>query len=245
MDRRKLLIVVALLAALAYFTVGEGEPEKPRPRRPVCPGPDCPVPKPAPLPRPRKPWAEGEGSVGARRLGGPVAPDGTEVQIDLPIDQRIRNIGSHRDGAGMCVMSSIEMAARWAGLEQMRGLRDWCAQQPGGAYPAKVDRQLKEFCQAKGIECPPYLQYEGRDPQIIVSLLESGRMPAVTYTRAHMVCMVLLNEKYGTFLDNNRIGDNELVWMSPQEAVGVWAQGGNGWAFGWLTPPPPPPPRSE
>ena len=44
----------------------------------------------------------------------------------------------------MCVMSSLEMAARWANLEQLRGLRDWCAQQPGGAYPAEVDKQLPQ-----------------------------------------------------------------------------------------------------
>src|SRR5262249_6727012 len=84
-------------------------------------------------------------SVGQVRVGGPLAPDGTtEVQCDLPASERIRNIGSRVDGAGMCVMSSITMAACWGALEEMRGLRDWCAQQPGGGYPAKVDRQLRE-----------------------------------------------------------------------------------------------------
>lgn len=45
--------------------------------------------------------------VSAVRVGGPVGPDGkTEVTCDLPVDQRIKNIGSKIDGAGMCVFSS-------------------------------------------------------------------------------------------------------------------------------------------
>ena len=59
------------------------------------------------------------------------------------------------------------MSARWANLDVLRGLRDWCARQPGGAYPAKVDRQLKEFCAARGIAVQPYPQYEGKDPTIL------------------------------------------------------------------------------
>src|SRR5207245_2261819 len=50
-------------------------------------------------------------------VGGPVAPDGkTEVSCDLPVEQRIKNIGSRANGAGMCVASSWEMAMRYQGL---------------------------------------------------------------------------------------------------------------------------------
>jgi hypothetical protein len=193
-------------------------------------------------------------------LGGPVAPDGkTEVQVDLPVEQRIKNKGGS-DGAGMCVMSSIEMAARWAAMEQLRGLRDWCAQFPGGGYPSKVDKQLKEFCQAKGLPLPDYIQYEGGDPAILELALKTGRLAAVTYSGrdgvrykgpiAHMVCLSHFDGAFACVLDNNGnhpngVGENELLWMTPDEFISRWKSGGGGWAFVWLTPGPPPVPRNR
>jgi len=190
------------------------------------------------------------------RLGGSIHSDGTEVQVDLAFDsqQRIKNIGSYRDGLGMCVMSSIEMCARWANLEQLRGLRNWCAQQPGGAYPAKVDRQLKEFCSARKIPLPDYVQYEGGDLDVLRAVLKTGRMVAVTYAGsdgvryshsiAHMVCLVHLCDRYAVILDNNGIGETELLWMSPDEFRIRWIANGGGWAVFFAANPPPPPPRS-
>lgn len=191
------------------------------------------------------------------RLGGPTAPDGrTEVTADVPQDQRIKNIGSHADGLGMCVMSSIEMGARWQGLEQMRGLRDWCAKQPGGDYPSKVDRQLKEFCAAKGIPVPPYVQYEGRDAgDVVRSVLKTGRIACTTYagrdgvryrTRiAHMVCNVHADSGWACVLDNNDIGPDALLWMDPASFDARLNDfGGEGWVFYWLAPPPPPVPHN-
>ena len=67
------------------------------------------------------------------------------------------------------------MAARWSNLEELRGLRDWCAKQPGGAYPAKVDRQLAEFCRARGLVCPTYVQEEGAPLEAVRAVLASGR----------------------------------------------------------------------
>jgi hypothetical protein len=183
-----------------------------------------------------------------------VSPDGAEqVQVDLPLAQRIRNRGGS-DGAGMCVMSSVEMMFRWHNLEQLRGLRDWCAQQPGGAYPEKVTRQMQEFTRARSIPLPPYFQYEGRDVSVLRRALASGRMVAVTYdgrdgvryrgTIAHMVNLVHFSERWVCILDNNGIGDNEFLWMSPEDFLPRWTSGRNGWAV--LTPafPPPSPPRS-
>ena len=46
--------------------------------------------------------------------------EGEIITCDLPLSEMIRNIGSKLDGAGMCVFSSIEMAARWQGLEEWR-----------------------------------------------------------------------------------------------------------------------------
>lgn len=189
------------------------------------------------------------------QIAGPVSPDEARVEVtcDLPVPQRIKNIGSHVDGLGMCVMSSIEMAARWQGLEQLRGLRDWCAQQPGGGYPSKVDRQIKDFCKAKGIEVPGYRQREKVTWAEVQEVVRTGRIACVTYSGhdgvryrqpiAHMVCSVHVDPQHVAILDNNGIGENELLWMSPQE-FDVRFREGDGWLFYWLAPPPPPVPRN-
>ncbi len=184
-----------------------------------------------------------------------MAPDGkTEVTCDLPVDQRIKNIGSRVDGAGMCVMSSMEMCARWANLEILRGLRDWCARHAGGGYPAKVDRQLREFCREKGVTVPPYLQYEGKDPAILQAGLKTGRMASVTYSGndgvryrgpiAHMTCLVHLDDRFACLLDNNEIGADGLLWMTPKDFMRRWTSGSGGWCVIFLAPPPPPVPHN-
>lgn len=205
-------------------------------------------------PKPRRPWGTDlEGSVESITLGGPIAPDGsTPLQIDYPLTQHISNIGSHVDGAGMCVMSSIEMAARWQNLEILRGLRNWCANKPGGGYPSKVDKQLKEYSQAQSINTPEYVQYEGKELDLLRLALKTGRFPAVTYsgrdkvryssTIAHMVCLAHLDDKWAAIWDNNGTA-GELIWMTPGEFKSRWTNDGNGWAFVWLAPPPPPVPR--
>lgn len=187
-------------------------------------------------------------------LGGKIAPDNqTEIQIDFPLSEHIKNIGSKVDGAGMCVMSSIEMAARWSNMERLRGLRDWCAQEPGGGYPEKVDRQIEKYAKkVLNSEKPDYIQYEGKDSQILKTALETGRFPAVTYSGrdrvrysgsiAHMVCLAHLDDKWAAIWDNNGT-PGELIWMTPQEFMTRWTDGSSGWAFIWISPPPPPLPR--
>jgi hypothetical protein len=180
--------------------------------------------------------------------------NGEALTCDLPADEHLANIGSRIDGRGMCVMSSIEIAARWQGLESLRGLRDWCAKQPGGAYPAKVDRQLSDFCRSKAIPVPAYLQYEGRDPGPILDLCEkTGRMACVTYgfspryrgTIAHMVCCAKFGGRWAVVLDNNFPGDRSYEWMSRDElARRILSPDGRAWVFVWLAPPPPPVPRN-
>ena len=193
--------------------------------------------------------------AGAVRVGGPVAPDGkTEVTCDLPVDQRLKNIGSRVDGAGMCVASSWEMALRYQGLDALRGFRDWCARSPGGGYPAKLDKQIRQFCQEKGLPVPDYVQYEGRDPVLLRAALAGGRMACVTYSGrdgvrypgpiAHMVCLVHLDDRWACLLDNNGVGANQLLWMTPDDFVQRWRGGGAGWAVVFLAPPPPLPPRN-
>lgn len=278
MNNRDTAIAAVLigLAGLIYWSERRQQPPPP-----VCPGPNCPAPSPSPdKPRPRRPWGEGAelivppreatatvearlASVGAIKLGGGVCPfdNATEIQVDLPVDrrQRMRNIGSKYDGAGMCVMSSTEMAADWSGQHDLIGIRDWAAQFPGGSYPSKHAKQIAEYAKQKKITEPPYLQYEGGDPAIIKAALESGRLPCITYSGrdgvryrgpiAHMVTCCYYddtfngNEGLACILDNNGPAD-ELIWMNKKEFLSRWAPGGHGWVFLWLAPPPPPPPTA-
>lgn len=201
---------------------------------------------------PRTPF--GESFVGGRTHAGEV------VDCDLPESEHIKNIGSKVDGAGMCVMSSIEMAARWQCMDpRWRGLRDWCAKEEGGGYPEKVTKQLRAYAKAKGLPdpTPQYLQYEGPDPYPIVeAALKSGRMACITYgtsprynqgSIAHMVCCVKAGSgQYAVVLDNNFPGENAYEWMFSTELKRrINYPRRVGWVFVWLTPPPPPSPRNN
>lgn len=186
---------------------------------------------------------------------------GENLDVDLPEAEHITNIGSHVDGLGMCVMSSIEMSFRWAGVEEMRGLRDWCAREPGGGYPAKVDKQIAAFCRSRGIPVPKYVQYEGPDPgPVIEAALKSGRMAAITYGWsprykdedgviltyiAHMTNCVKFSGRFAAVLDNNFPGEGRYEWMDREELVRrcKFPQS-SGWVFVALNPPPPPSPRN-
>lgn len=194
---------------------------------------------------------------GSSFIGGRTQ-DGEVLTVDLPGDYHIKNIGSLVDGYGMCVMSSIEMAAKYQNMgKEWDGLRDWCAKDPGGAYPTKVIEQLDAYAKAKGIKevRSLYVQYEGPNAwPIIKSALDSGRMACVTYGTsprygnsriAHMVNLVKADGKYGVILDNNFPGEESYEWMPVKELERrVSYPSGIGWVFLWLTPPPPPSPRN-
>lgn len=185
---------------------------------------------------------------------------GEVLDCDLPGPKHIKNIGSKVDGAGMCVMSSIEMAAIYQNMDKRWvGLRDWCANDPGGAYPQKVVQQLDAYAKAKGIPNGRdlYMQYEGPDPwPIVEAALKTGRMPCITYgtsprygqqSIAHMVCAVKgADGKYAAILDNNFPGEEAYEWMTREELKRrINYPNQTGWVFVWLTPPPPPSPRNR
>ncbi len=202
---------------------------------------------------PRTPY-ENSSFVGGRTHAGEV------LDCDLPESEQMKNIGSLLDGAGMCVMSSIEMAARFQNMDvRWRGLRDFCAKEKGGGWPERTVEQLAAYAKAKGMPDPTgqYLQYEGPDPYPIVeAALRSGRMACITYgtsprynqgSIAHMVCCVKAGSgQYSVVLDNNFPGENNNEWMFNTELKRrITYPRRIGWVFVWLTPPPPPSPKNN
>lgn len=185
-------------------------------------------------------------------IGGPTAPDGkTEVAVDLPLEVRLKNIGGS-DGSGLCVFTSIAHSSRWQNEPLLSQFQAWMKQHPGGGYPEKVDRMIAQISKEKGVKPPDYIQYQGNDPTVLKLALKTDRLPSVTYcgrdphyrgqSVAHMVNLVYLDDTQACVLDNNFIGENELVWMSAEEFLSRWKGGQQGWAVILLTPPPPPPP---
>lgn len=181
---------------------------------------------------------------GAIVFDGPTH-DGVTVAIDYPVSQRTKNIGG-RDGAGLCVFTSIGHAAREQNVDPLKDFQEWMRQYPGGGYPQKVDDMIARKC---GTSKPLYIQYEGRDPAILKAALAGGRMPSITYdgrdghyrgTIAHMVNLVHFDDKYAVVLDNNFIGEKDLVWLSPEELLSRWYGGRDGWAVVLLNPGKPP-----
>ena len=180
---------------------------------------------------------------------------GYDITADLPGSQQIRNIGSKRDGAGMCVFSAIEMAALHCGLEEMRGWRNWCAANyKGGGWPAKVDKCLADWFHAKQLAPIGYVQYQGRDPAKILDLIDkTGRMGCMTYGYSpryggpiqHMTNCVMFREKYAVVLDNNFPGEDRYEWMERKELVRrTIYPNASAWVFCWTPAAPPPSPRN-
>ncbi len=194
------------------------------------------------------PLIEGAGP-GAPVEGTKTSPDGaTEVACDLPESLREHNVGG-RDGAGLCVFTSIEYAAKYQGVAKAMDLQAKMRKEPGGGYPEKVDTELRKF----GMD-DPYLQDTSGDPALLRAILDSGRLACVTYdghdthygnqSIAHMVCLPCFTDKWAAVYDNNFTADSQLEWMSPDEFVKRWKGNGGGWVFVWLNSPPPPPPHN-
>lgn len=217
----------------------------------------APAPKPEPIRKPRLPWRDAGKIAGGPALiaASPNAPDGTEPEIDYPDEQWMKNIGSKRDGAGMCVFTSFEHSCRWAGLEEFRGFRDWCAAgYPGGGYPEKLAKLVKAYCDAKRI--PPevfdpnrqVVQIDGvsaKTVELIEAALQQNLLPCVTLyhsprygggTIYHMVNCAHLDGERAAILDNNF---KPLEWASRSETIRRMSLSGRLWAVVVLVPGPP------
>lgn len=190
------------------------------------------------------------------QVGGPLHPSGAEVDIDYPEKRHLRNkVGS--DGAGLCVFTSVEMAADWANETSLLGFRDWMTRRPGGGYPEKLDRMIAEICRERGVAAPKYIQFTDGDINIVAEAVKNGHMVAVTYGLSptgrygggiiyHMVNCVAARvgpEKLWAILDNNFPGTIE--WMTERQFERAYnATGSPGWCVVLLRPGPPPVPKN-
>lgn len=186
---------------------------------------------------------------GKPTIGGKTGPDGkTEITCDLPESEKKKNVGG-RDGAGLCVFTSIEYAARWQCERTLFNLQSQMRKEPGGGYPDKVDKMLAKY--APGAR---YGQHTGGDESVLDAVLASGRIACVTYNGfdphygqqsiAHMVALVHLDKEWACISDNNFPGDTQFTWMSRGEFLKRWKGGGGGWVVFLLRPPPPPCPKN-
>ena len=183
------------------------------------------------------------GASGAK-VGGNIY-DGTEVAIDLPVDQHVKNIAAPKDGLGNCVWATLDMNARWVHCEKLIGIINKI--EYGGGYPEKLDKVMKEF--APDV---PYVQYEGEDTTILERAIQSGRPVGVTYGYgeryqmqriAHAVLLAHIDASRAAIIDNNYPGTWE--WMDRSEFEKRWKYpSGKGWAYLLLEPPPPPVPSN-
>lgn len=264
--------MIAVFAALVVgiVAIAGGEEDAP------CRGPNCPLKKPKkPLPKPApkkpkpKPWGNrkslavcqgGEEDAEQSSWVNGRESEGEVLTADFPGTLYMSNIGSKRDGAGMCVMTSIEMLCHYLGMEDYYGLRDWCAREPGGAYRQKVADQIERFEKARGItNRASYLQYEGPNPEPLLEEIDKAGLPfAHSYgwspryhqRIAHMVANTKFSGRFSAVLDNNPMNDFDpatnhiFEWMSREEMIRrAKLGGGNMWIFVWLVPPPPPCPK--
>jgi hypothetical protein len=183
------------------------------------------------------------------QLGNTTSPDGrTKAQIDFPMALRAPN--SHGTNfAGLCVFTSVMHSARWQKETALEDFQSLMKKEPGGGWPQRLDKMI-----AKYAPLVDYAQYEGRDPAVIKATLAGNRLPSVTYSGrdphyrgpiSHMVNVLHYDDHWVCILDNNYIGENDLVWMSPAEFLDRWRGKGSGWAVVLLKEPPESPVRSD
>lgn len=211
--------------------------------------------KPKPRPKPNVDSPD-DADAGKASVGGPVAPDGTHVQLDMPKDLHLRNCGGS-DGAGLCVFTSLSHSAMWQNIPLLMGFRDYMKRYPGGGYPSKVTSYINKIAKEKNLPVPEYIQVESNDLEILKLACRTGRMPGITYSFSpsgrygggrisHMVTLVHAgvgkSGEWWAILDNNYPGT--LEWMNESEFRRTYTGGSRGWAVIFLSPGPPPAPKN-
>lgn len=256
-----LAVGVGLLLAISC---GPPEPEPaPAPApQPITPDPS-PCPGPGPCPKPNRPkpkpgpWgADTAAAVAAENKPcvrtDNLTPDGGEIQIDLPTERHVRNVGGS-DGAGLCVFASARHSGDWANEPVWFGLFEWMQKHSGGGTPSKFDKMVQQYAAEKGLKIPPYLQIEACDMEALKAATRNGFTPGVTFSYSptgryrgqhihHMVTLLHCDDRWCGILDNNYPGTVE--WMDPETFKKVWVDGGRYWAIIPLTDGLPPAPRN-
>lgn len=211
---------------------------------------------------PRRPFSGRPNWSGRAKAGsGFTSPDGKEfAQCDLPNEYHKRNtVGT--DGAGLCVFKSMHHTGQWQGDKLFQAIDRWMEQHPGGGYPEKVDRMLKQASRELGFPVPKYLHFTKPDLQILKEACKNRYMPCVTYGVSptgryggqlidHMVSLPHATDAWFCVLDNNYPGVDKLEWMEPNDFKIATTSGssgvesGNAWFMILLTTPPPPAPKN-
>ncbi len=201
-------------------------------------------------------------AIEALSEGGAIGPGGLQVICDLPLELRKANIASPPpNGPGCCVFRSLDHASRWQNVPALNGFPEWMVANriQGGGYPGKVDDLIPKIAKDRGLEMPGYIQHTGGDLEFLYQAIATSRMPCITYAGmdmhygqrkkiAHMINLVYLDPptaktRMAAVLDNNFVGDQQLVWMTAAELKQRWLEMSGGWAIVLLAPAPPPPPR--
>lgn len=178
--------------------------------------------------------------------------DGVTARDAPPPALHLRNVGGS-DGSGLCVFTSIEVAADFQGIEWLEDMQSFMRSRPGGGWPEKVDRMIAEklgpdhglnYLHLYGVEALPLLELacaNGYLPCVTYGFGERYGLPAID----HMVNLVHLDGERACVLDNNYPGGDQYEWMSRSEfevRFGWSTQGaGEGWAILFLDGNPQPP----
>jgi hypothetical protein len=191
-------------------------------------------------------------------VGGKEAPNGTEIQIDLPGKEHRKNISSQ--GQGCCTQTSMHHSAVYQNVPVLMEFHEWVKKKglPGGSYPSEMKKRIAMIAKDRGLPEPNYIQVEGGREllDVLKAACASGRMPGVTYSRSptkrygggqisHMVSLVHLDDTHAAILDNNYPGDSQYEWMSVDEFVATFTGGRAGWAVILLDSGPPPLPWNQ
>jgi hypothetical protein len=150
-----------------------------------------------------------------------------------------KNIGSYKDGLGMCVASSIQGCINSQDINEWKEFREWAARSPlgGGAGPSKVDKYFAQYPNDSGKRSLNWVQVEGPGTlELIEAALASGRAVAATdggdkqYYRQYVphmtnICGMKKNE-WVMIVDNNRLILEKVPWnewVKRHESIGRWA----------------------
>ena len=185
--------------------------------------------------------------------------EGVEVSCDYPATRHRKNIGG-RDGAGLCVFTSVQHAADWQHLQPLgNDFQKWMSKQPGGGWPEKLTKMVREFCSDTKEPMPDMLQNVNGDLNLLTEAVNKGYLAGITYCRsptgryggqtiAHMInCMGARlgpNKDIWCVMDNNFPGSYE--WMDEKDFVRSFRGNGGNWFVIFLDKPQPPPiPRNS